>query len=304
MTGPGVPLPTELPSRRTTGITKVVALVMNASVAARASASEKVRSSMTKPCSFATSSTTLRVIPARISWPRWRRQQPVFGGHDVRIVGRPLRHAVCIDEPGVVGTGIECGLLGHRCAQQADRLDVTASPANVWQRHDREATLGKCRIDNCLRLTERHNGWYGVSRKREIARRGTAADLQVDNALGDSVSADELADNRQPLGAGVRFGDANLSKRSAEPAKMRVEIHQLAVQYRDDFVDRICKQKSAIEDTDAGIFGSHPATVDENLIRHRTFPFIVVLQQSMRPSQRIRITGPGRCTIQTRGCRG
>ena len=99
-----------------------------------------------------------------------------------------------IDEPGLMGAGLDRRLLGKDVGQQRHGLDVDACPAGLRHGDDGDPLLRSAprrRVESSSGDNQRRP--HGRNGKRMAARRNAAGDLEVEEAVGDAVAADDFA---------------------------------------------------------------------------------------------------------------
>ena len=112
---------------------------------------------------------------------RMRAQHAVDHGEHV---GRgALGHQAVAMEDRLVGAGLGRDLPREDVAEQVDRLQVAALPAEIGIRHRRRALFAQMTRHDELRRGDIHGRWR--ARRREVmrARRGAARHLQVEKCL-------------------------------------------------------------------------------------------------------------------------
>ncbi len=125
---------------RTTGKTKLLALVRNASRAALASATLNGRSTRRNCKAAMTWRSPVRVTPFEDARSAWRVTTSPALRDDPGIARGALGHvAVAIDLPGLEGARLLGLLLAERIGQQRDRFDVGPRPADIGDGDDAHA---------------------------------------------------------------------------------------------------------------------------------------------------------------------
>ena len=122
----------------------LVADVMNASRARKASSRVKARSSTLMPSAFATSITVARVTPGRISQSERARHEHAFGCHNPGIAGGTLcNSAGSIHKPSFARICMAGRVLCQDRRQQHNGFDVPPAPAIVRHRFDGNARFSQ-----------------------------------------------------------------------------------------------------------------------------------------------------------------
>lgn len=81
-----------------------------------------------------------------------------------------------------------------------------------------------------------------------IAPGAAAADLQIDEAVDDPVTAQYLPDDGLQGGTGHRSRNAQGVQGPVQTVEMPLRVHQPAGPHAPDFVDGICELEAAILD--------------------------------------------------------
>ena len=144
----------------------------------------------------------MRVMPGRMSWSERMRDQLAVAADDPGIRRGAFGDAALrVDEPGLARALLARGLLGQHIRQQRDRFDVDALPADVGHGDDGDAVGGQlletCR-DRCCARSRPATDVVSVGRKRKIAPRHAAGDLQIDDAVAHAVAAHRFRAARPP----------------------------------------------------------------------------------------------------------
>src|SRR5258708_20662642 len=159
-------------------------------------------------------------------------------GDDPGIARGAFGHlAVAVDLPRLIGAGLLRLLLAERVGQQRYRFDVGPRPADVGYGNDADAFLDEARMGAAMAARRHDDARSRALWESEVARRGAAADLQVDDAVAHAVAADDLAHHRLERRLAHRPGDAQLAERASQPLQMRRLVDQRAAAAGDDLVD-------------------------------------------------------------------
>ena len=102
-----------------------------------------------------------------------------------------------------------------------------------------------------------------------IAPRHTAADLQIDEAVADTIARHHLAQNDPERGGRHRHADANFIERALQAIEVPPLVNQPATAHLADFVDCVGELVAAILDVDLGIAKWQITAVDVGDPRHR-----------------------------------
>ena len=91
-------------------------------------------------------------------------------------------------------------------------------------------------------------------RKRVVALRHAARDLEIDALVVERLARDELADDRRPFGVRVRIREADAVEAVLQPGKVLRQAERLPAVHRDELVDAVAVDEAAVEDGDLGVF--------------------------------------------------
>ena len=190
-------------------------------------------------------------MPARIERSAARVTSIAVGGDDPGVRRGPLGdHAVVVDQPGLEGAGLHRPLLRQHVRQQRHRLDVGSPPPLIGRRDHADAAPRGREVERRQRSRGHHQHRLRLRRKRMVARRDAAGDLQIERAeIADAVAADHFAHHQPQAPPG-----SSASGCAARPATGRAgqgagsSSMQPAAEHRDHFVDAVSELVAAILD--------------------------------------------------------
>src|SRR3954447_1307979 len=145
---------------------------------------------------------------------------PAVAGDDPGIARRALRHQpVTTHEPSLARTRLACGLLGEHIRKQRDRLDVDTRPAILRHRNDSYAFRREALVAGDVEGARGDHDARGGSRWRKgmVAARDAARDLEVDDAVANTVPPHGLLQYDPNRPGEHRHPDAYFTKRAREP---------------------------------------------------------------------------------------
>src|SRR6185312_6428206 len=161
-------------------------------------------------------------------------------------------------------------LLRQHVRQQGHRFDVDALPADVGNRHNGDA-IGRQLFKSCniaVAGGDDDSRPYRCDRKRKVARRSAAGDLQIDNAVSDTIAAHGFAQDDAERSKRHRLRHSQFTQRAVQPGKMAALIDELAAFYLTDLIVAVGELIAAILDRDLRARMRKIATVDIGDERH------------------------------------
>ena len=197
-TGPGLPPANGWPSTVVIASTSLVDDDSHISSAASASACGTGRISSGMPASRANSQRRV-VGDAGQDQVVLRRRDDRAAVHDEHVRRRRLGQVAVAEHHGLDRARVGGELAHQHVAEQRDRLEVAALPAVVVGGDDGDAVLDLLARRRRQRVAHHEHGRRHALRKRVVALRHAARDLEVDALVVERLARDELADDRRPI---------------------------------------------------------------------------------------------------------
>ena len=138
-------------------------------------------------------------------------------------------------------------LLAEHGAEQHDRLDVAAEPADVRHRDHLDAGNRVGIVHQRAILGEGNEGGGNTLGKLEVTISRTARHLHVDPAFLEAVFPDEFKMHGAELRIRSRALDPHLSERPVKALHVAVKVHELALDHGSHFVNPVPEDEAAIE---------------------------------------------------------
>ena len=139
--------------------------------------------------------------------------------------------------------------LGKDGAEEVQRLDVAAQPADVFGERERDAAFLLLTVRRAL--ADRHREVRrGTTGEGEGARCRAARDLEVDRAALDAALFDEVVVNGGEFFVHIGDGDVHFAHGAAEAREVAIEGEELAVVDVRDLVDAVAELIAAVLDVD------------------------------------------------------
>ncbi|MNI15451.1 hypothetical protein D3C73_687490 [compost metagenome] len=171
-------------------------------------------------------------------------------------------HETVFHQPSVIGALFHRLHLGHGRIKQLHRLDVAAFPAPVGQQCHGHAGLHLGVLDHRFRLGKENQRRLRFLRKGEVTVGGTTGNLQIYQAFRQIVAANDLAVNFQQFLGRDRQLDTEFGDRALQAGGMTIIFQKLAADDAGHLIDRIGKQKAAIENGNLGIGFRQPFAIE------------------------------------------
>src|SRR5579863_3317089 len=204
---------------------------------------------------------------------RLARDDFVLGGDDPGVARRAFGDfVVAVDLPCLVRAGFARLLLAERVRQERHRLDVGPCPTDIGHRDDANAAFDDLGVERPLRPRGHDQAWPRAGRKRKLAWRRAAGDLEIDDAVDDAVAPHGFAHHRFQRRVRHRRRDAQLGERAVQARKMQCLVDETAAAHRDDLVNAVGELEAAILDMDASMTVRNIAAVDVGDTRHSGGP--------------------------------
>ena len=105
-------------------------------------------------------------------------------------------------------------------------------------------------------------GLTAAGRKRMIAPRHAAGDLQIDDAVADAVARQHFAQHDAERALCHRHADAQFGERALQPFEVAPLVDEAAVPHLADFIDAVGELIAAVLDMDRGVAHRQIAAVD------------------------------------------
>jgi hypothetical protein len=148
-------------------------------------------------------------------------------------------------------------------------IDAASRATVLISRRDADPLGRRRAVDDVLGLGEHDQAGRGVLRVKKIPVRRAARDLQIDQALVDTVAGDQLALDGLDL---LRRGGGRhveLTQGALQAGQVGRVVHQAAVHDGGDLIDPIGEKKAAVEDGDLRLFLRQVGTIDVDGPAHR-----------------------------------
>lgn len=201
-----------------------------------------------------------------------RMREQGAAGNDEQVGARSFADDPLLrNENGVVGTGIECRLFGHRIGQELDGLDVASAPAVVRESEYPDAVFPRCGR-RFMNRPDRHDDLrlQGRSVVGMVSGGDSPGNLHVNRCSGDGRLLEERYD-------GLADGFDGYSRKVQgdhgpfESFQMEIETEQLSVVACDDFVYGIGKLVTAVFDGNGGFGNGHDLPIHIGELWHEIF---------------------------------
>jgi hypothetical protein len=121
--------------------------------------------------------------------------------------------------------------------------------------------------DRLLLREHQDRGGCGL-RKKKVAFRHAARDLQIEKSLREGVAGNEFLFEMRPLRIVEGIADSDLVQRSFEAAQMRLVVDETAAEDADAFIDAVAEQEAAIHHRHARLFERDEGAIEKDDSRH------------------------------------
>src|SRR5690606_16781578 len=193
----------------------------------------------------------------------WGRQQHAVFDHPY-IARRAFRQMTIAELHDFVDARLDGLLLGQHVAQQGNRLDLTAQPADVGDADYAEALFARGAAGPGKWRNHAENRGGRILGETVIPFRHTPRDLDVNHAVAQAGALDQILDDLLPVAAPKTYLDVDSGEAALETGQVTVHAKGLAVIGRHHIINTIAKNESAIKHGDFGIFQPNIVAIQVN----------------------------------------
>ena len=180
--------------------------------------------------------------------------------HHEDVAGRALGEKTIAKEHRLHRAGVHRDLAQQHVAEQRDRLDVAAAPAEVRCRHRGDAAARSPRGRRGQRAAHHEDGRRCVLGEGVVALRDPARHLQVDALVLPGVALErDHAISSDHSASGMRIRDAYRVEARLQPREVLGEPERRARVHRDHFVDAVAEDETAVQHRHARLRKGQPA---------------------------------------------
>jgi hypothetical protein len=157
-----------------------------------------------------------------------------------------------------------CQLAHQHVADERNRLEVAAPPAVVLGGDHCNAALDLLGRRRGERVAHHEYGGRDTFRKRVVALRHTARQLQIDALVVVWLARDQFRDDRRPFARGVRVRETDPVEAALQAGEMLRQAERLAAIDGDEFVDAVAEDESAVEHGNLRVLDGEKRAVQVN----------------------------------------
>jgi hypothetical protein len=139
-------------------------------------------------------------------------------------------------------------------ADERNGLEIAAPPAVILGGDDRDALPDLLRRRRHQRIAHHEHRRAYPGGKRMVALGDPARHLQIDALVVEGLPRDKLADDRGPLGVGVRIGEPDAVETVLQSREVLREPECLPPVHRDELVHAVAVDEAAVENGDLRVF--------------------------------------------------